>query len=222
MRHLDAELRELKDQILQMGGYVERALDEVIQALVKRDLERFKNVHELEAKINRSHILVDESCLNLLARQAPHAGDLRLILGVVKINADLERMGDQTVNIAFNGEHYINSGPLSVVPELEPMTQEVRVMVRDALDAFVRRDGSLAQKVLEHDDVVDAYKNQIFRDLIAEMKSNPSVIDPALNLLLIARNLERLGDHATNIAEDVIFISTGKDIRHGQNQEKEK
>ncbi len=214
-RHFDIELRELKDTILSMGGYVEKALEEAIQGLVKREPERFKLVHEWEAKINEAHIEIDDRCLQLLARQAPLAQDLRLVLAVVKINTDLERMGDQAVNISLNGQHYLNEMPLTHISELAKMAVEVREMVREALDAFVRRDGPLAQKVLEKDDIVDRYKDQMFQVMIAFMKTKPEAVESCLDILLIARNLERLGDHATNIAEDVIFITSGKDVRHG-------
>jgi phosphate transport system protein len=215
-RHFHGELRELKDKILSMGGFVEKALEEAVQGLVKREPERFKLVHRWEAEINRAHIEIDEICLQLLARQAPLAQDLRLVLAVVKINTDLERMGDQAVNISLNGERYLNDVPLSHIHELAKMSVEVREMVRESLDAFVRRDGPLAQKVLEKDDVVDKFKDQIFQSLTDYMKKHPEAIESCLDVLLIARNLERLGDHATNIAEDVIFITTGRDVRHGQ------
>lgn len=214
-RHFDIELRELKDRILSMGGFVEKALEEAIQGLVKREPDRFKLVHEWEAKINDAHIDIDDRCLSLLARQAPLAQDLRLVLAVVKINTDLERMGDQAVNISLNGQHYLNEMPLTHISELAKMAVEVREMVREALDAFVKRDGPLAQKVLEKDDIVDRYKDQIFHLVIANMKSKPEAVESCLDILLIARNLERLGDHATNIAEDVIFITSGRDVRHG-------
>jgi len=213
-RHFHNELRELKDKILAMGGYVEKALEEAIQGVVKREPERFQRVHEWERKINEAHIQIDELCLALLAR-APLAQDLRLILAVVKINTDLERMGDQAVNISLNGQHYLNDTPLPQIGDLSQMAVDVREMVRGSLDAFVRRDGPLAQKVLEQDDAVDQSKDRIARELVEIMKKNPSSVEAGLDVLLIARNLERLGDHATNIAEDVIFITSGRDVRHG-------
>jgi phosphate transport system protein len=214
-RHFHTELRQLKDQILAMGGYVERAIEEATQALIRREPDRFKKVMECEAKINQAHIDVDQHCFSLLARQAPLAQDLRLILAFLKINTDLERMGDQAVNISHNAERYLAEPPVAhFLLELTKMAYEVRSMVRDSLDALVKQDGALAQEVLKKDDVVDRLKDQMFTDLKASMKKDPSTIEAALDLLLIARNLERLGDHATNIAEDVIFVTTGKDIRH--------
>ncbi len=198
-----------------MGGYVERAIEESTQALIRRQPERFDKVYNLEDKINKSHIQVDEACLNLLARQSPLAADLRLIVAIIKINTELERMGDQAVNISQNGKHYLESSPIKPLEDLPKMAQEVRVMVRKALDAFVQQDPKLAQDVLDIDDTIDALKDRIFEDLIALMQKDPAVISQAINLILIARNLERLGDHATNIAEDVIFAVSGEDIRHG-------
>ncbi len=214
-RHFDAELQKLKELILSMGGHVEQAVEEATQALILREPERLDRVFELENSINQEHIQVDESCLNLLARQAPMATDLRLIVAIMKINTDLERMGDQAVNISHNAKRYLTEPPLKPLIDLPRMAQEVRKMVRDALDAFLSRDEALAQSVLKRDDTVDALKDQIFRELITYMMSDPRTIERAMNLILIARNLERLGDHATNIAEDVIFAITGRDIRHG-------
>lgn len=217
-RQFETELKNLKEQILAMGGHVEEAVEVATQALLQRKPEALKKVHELESKINREHIEVDESCLQLLARQSPLAADLRLVIAVLKISTDLERMGDQAVNIAYNAKDYMQGEPIKDLVDIPRMATEVRAMVRDALDAFVRQDNDLARKVLEKDDVVDALKDKVFQDLIGFMTKNPDKVGQALDLILIARNMERLGDHATNIAEDVIFASTGKDIRHGKSQ----
>jgi phosphate transport system protein len=214
-RHFDLELRALKDQILSMGGAVERAIEETTRALIERESSRFQAVHELEKSINQSHVEVDDACVRLLARQSPLAADLRLVVAILKINTDLERMGDQAVNIADNGERYLSEPPLKPLIDLPRMAEIVREMVRQSLDAFVRRDLKLAQAVVKRDDSVDQLKDQIFRELLTYMMSDPRTIERALNLILIARNLERLGDHATNIAEDVIYAISGQDIRHG-------
>lgn len=213
-RHFETELDALKERILVMGGYVEKAIEESTQALIGREPQRLDAVYGFEGHINRAHIEVDEACLNLLARQSPLAADLRLVIAVIKINTDLERMGDQAVNISNNARRYLSSPPIKPLVDLPQMAQEVRAMVRDALDAFVRQDIGLANEVMTRDDVVDDLKNQIFHDLIPIMGKNPEIIEQGLNLILIARNLERLGDHATNIAEDVIFAMTGEDVRH--------
>jgi phosphate transport system protein len=220
-RHFDGELKTLKEKILAMGGMVEKAIEEATLGLVNREPQRFDAVHKLEGRINTAHIEVDEAALSLLARQSPLAADLRLVVAVIKINTDLERMGDQAVNISHNAKHYLREAALKPLIDLPRMAELVRTMTRDALDAFVRRDPELAQEVIERDDTVDGLKHQIFRELITFMISDPKSIERAINLILIARNLERVGDHATNIAEDVIFATTGADIRHGGGKKKE-
>jgi phosphate transport system protein len=214
-RQVDAQMDELKKMILSMGGHVEKALEIAIQALIERNPNRFNQVHEIEDQINADHIHVDEACLQFMAKQGPKARDLRLIFSMVKINADLERMGDQCVNIAFTGKDFLNNGGAYSLQLIEEMSTIVRRMVKESLDSFVREDVELSKKILLMDDEVDTRKQRVFQDLSAEIKKNPSSVESALDLILIARNLERLGDHATNIAEDVIFVSTGKDIRHG-------
>jgi phosphate transport system protein len=214
-RHFETELKDLKEQILAMGGHVEQAVELATQALIQRKPEMFKQVHELEARINREHMEVDESCLELLARQSPLAADLRLVIAILKISTDLERMGDQAVNISYNAKDYLEGEPVKDLVDIPRMAKEVKAMVRDSLDAFVRQDRTLAEAVLLKDDVVDNLKDKVFHDLIETMTRTPTIIKQALDLILIARNLERLGDHATNIAEDVIFAVSGDDIRHG-------
>jgi phosphate transport system protein len=217
-RHFETELKNLKEQLLAMGGHVELAVEAATQSLIQRKPEGLREVHDLEAKINREHIEVDESCLQLLARQSPLAADLRLVIAVMKISTDLERMGDQAVNIAYNAKDYLEGEPIKDLVDIPIMSNEVRLMVRDALDAFVRQDGKLAREVLRRDDTVDRLKDKVFQDLIGYMSKHPANVERALDLILIARNLERLGDHATNIAEDVIFAATGHDVRHGSDE----
>jgi phosphate transport system protein len=214
-KFFDLELNALKSQIVEMGSSVERAVDFAIRGLIERKPEYFNQVHALEQKINKHHIEVDEACLRILARQAPMASDLRVVLAIIKINTDLERMGDQAVNIAHSGKHYISEAPLKPLEDIPKMAEQVRVMIRQSLDACFPADPKLAREVVMKDDIVDGYKNKVFHDLVALIKTNPDVCERALDLILIARNLERLGDHATNIAEDAIFIASGEDIRHG-------
>jgi len=214
-RQVDTQMEELKKLILSMGGHVEKALDIAIQALIARTPNRFNEVHDIEEQINSDHIRVDEACLQFMAKQGPKARDLRLIFSMVKINSDLERMGDQCVNIAYTGKDFINRGSIYSLEIIEEMSTIVRQMVKESLDAFVREDVQQSEKILLMDDEVDSRKQKVFTDLSEEIKRNPSSVEAALDLILIARNLERLGDHATNIAEDVIFVSTGKDVRHG-------
>lgn len=213
-RNFDTGLQSLKEELVTMAGLVEKALECATQALQKRDVAKLALVHEIEKKVNAAHMAVDESCLKLLALQQPMANDLRLIVAVIKINTDLERMGDQAVNIAHNSERYLKGPALKSLIDLPEMAEEARIMVREAIDAFVKKDDPLARVVLARDDKVDALKNKVFRDVLEHMKAEPVMIDQGLSLILIARNLERIGDHATNIAEDVIFVISAEDVRH--------
>ena len=213
-RHFETSLRELKDQLVEMAGLVERAIESATQAIEKRDPAQIENVYEVEKHVNQCHIQVDSACLKLLALQQPLAKDLRLIFAIIKINTDLERMGDQAVNIAHNAEKYIQNRPLKPLVDLPIMFREVRLMVGEALNAFIRNDEPLARDVLLRDDQVDALKHKIFRKVLEYLRVDSTLLEQGLALILIARNLERIGDHATNIAEDVIFAITGEDVRH--------
>jgi len=217
-RFFDQDFETLKRQTLEMGAAVEKAIGYAVSGLIDRTPESFNQVHATERLINKYHIMIDEACLRLLAKTAPLAGDLRFVLSCIKINSDLERMGDQAVNISHSGRHYISELPLKPLIDLPKMADEVRKMTRESLDAFVRRDEALAHQVIMNDDVVDRYKSSIFQELTALMKSSPEAVDRAMDLILISRNLERIGDHATNIAEDVIFVASGVDIRHSPRQ----
>lgn len=215
IRQIDSRLDEVKKIILTMGGHVERAVEEATQALIERDIERFMRVHELEAHINSEQIQIDEACFELLAQQSPVAKDLRLILSIIKINTDLERMGDQAVNIAHTGKDYLTKNFNLKLDDILTMSKLVRNMVQKALDSFVRMDADSAKEILELDDEVDGYKRKISREIKHWMMQNAPLVEAGLDIIMIAKNLERLGDHATNIAEDVIFATTGNDIRHG-------
>lgn len=214
-RALDSQIDEVKRLILIMGGSVELALLDAVKAISTRSVNALKNIHQIEQKINEDHIKIDESCLNILAKQSPVAKDLRIILSILKINTDLERMGDQVSNIAYTTSDYLNRNSLEQVVMIIQMADFVRKMVKESLDCFVRGDHVQARQILLMDDDVDDLKNKVFHDLCEHMKKNPQDVDASLDLILIARNFERLGDHATNIAEDIIFACTGEDVRHG-------
>ncbi len=214
-RAIDSQLEELKKHILIMGGHVEKALHEVILALLKKEEHRFDSVHKIEDLINEDQVRVDNFCIQILAKQSPVAKDLRMIMSIIKINTDLERMGDQATNIAYTAQDYLKRNPVPQAKVLVKMSEIVRKMVKESLDSFVRGDVDLAKKILLMDDEVDSTKNQVFRDLTDHMKKNSQDVEASLDVILMARNLERLGDHATNIAEDVIYAVTGQDIRHG-------
>lgn len=204
--------------MLEMGGYVEKALQCVSQGLTRRDQSQFTEVHEIENLINDLQIKIDESCLQILAKQGPFARELRLILSIIKINTDLERMGDQCVNIAYIGRDFLSRKATISFQDLETMVTTVKAMIKGSLDSFVKMDTVAAKKILEMDDVVDELKNKVYRESIERTKKDPEFVENYLDHILVARNLERLGDHATNIAEGVIFAFTGKDIRHGASE----
>ena len=210
----DVDLQHLKDQLIAMAGLVERALDFDIEGFDRRDPVSISNVRQIEGKINDYHKAVDEICIKLVALNQPMARDLRFIISAIKINADLERMGDQAVNIAGNVTRYLTHEPLAGIEDIPEMCSKVRSMVRDAIDAFVRYDVMLAQEVLTRDDAVDDLKDKVFKDALVLMKASPDKVDAGLDLILVARNLEKVADHATNMAEEIIFVVSGTDIRH--------
>lgn len=198
-----------------MGGLVEQAIEKSTLILQTRDLATVTQIKAIERKINEENMAIDNICLEILARLSPVAADLRLILAIIKINTDLERMGDQAMNISYNVDHYHEDGAVALQLDLPSMAVLVKNMVREALDAFMKDDVVLAEKVLMSDDAVDQFKNNVFNKMVEHMKTHPDRVESALDMILIARNLERMADHATNIAEDVIFACTGEDVRHG-------
>lgn len=214
-RIIDSQLEDLKKLMLEMGGLVEKALAATTAGLLKKELNKFKEVHQIEFLINELQIKIDNSCLQVLAKQGPVAKDLRLILAIIKINTDLERMGDQCVNIAHIGRELIERGFSISLNNLEMMANCAGQMVKASLDSFVKMDVAAATKVLGMDDEVDALRTKINQQAIQAMKTDIEHLQDHLDFILIARNLERLGDHSTNIAEDVIFAFSGKDVRHG-------
>ncbi len=212
--HFESEMQALKSQLLTMGGLVENRIHRAVDSLIHRNEREAKKVIDSDVEINDLQIEIDERCLKILATQTPVAVDLRFIAAAMKINSDLERMGDQAVNIAENTLKCLDRPPLKPFIDLPRMAALAQEMTRDALDAFVRRDADLARDVLRRDDVVDDLKDQVFRELLTYMMADPGTIEQALSLILISRNLERVADHATNIAEDVIFMVEAKDVRH--------
>jgi len=216
VRHIDSELQALKDLALQMGGCVETALEKACATIIDRESKAFEEMNQNEARINDLQIIIDESAVGVLAKQAPVAKDLRLVIAITKINTDLERMGDQCVNIGLAAREMYKTWPSIVLPaEIKRMIDEVRVMVRSVLDAFARRDVELSKKVLQQDDLIDSLKDQLVKEQKQLMKTKPDHVEIGLGFILIAKNLERLADHATNIAEEVIYLATGADVRHG-------
>ena len=212
--HFREELEALQGRLLEMGGLAEERVRAAIQGLVTRDPALFEKVLLGDEPINQLHIEVDNRCFRLLALHQPMATDLRAIVAAVKINTDLERVGDLAVNIAEAGTRYISHPPVKKLIDIPQMGDIAQSMLRDALDAFVKRDTRLAHEVLNEDDRLDSLKTQVFRDLLTYMLKDQSTVEPALDLILVSRHLERIGDHATNIAEDVIFMVSARDVRH--------
>ena len=214
VRHFQEELDVLKERLLAMGGLAEERVREVVRGLMDRDAAALDAVLAGDQPINDLHIEIDDRCFKLLALHQPMAADLRVIVAAVKINTDLERVGDLAVNIGEAGKRYLRHAPVKPLIDIPRMGDLAQTMLRDALDAFVRGDMALAEAVLVQDDTLDALKSQIFRELLTYMLQDPTTIEPALDLILISRHLERIGDHATNVAEDVIFILSARDVRH--------
>jgi phosphate transport system protein len=213
-RHFAEELGELKHRLLAMGGLAEERVTNAMTALAKRDHALIQDVINGDKELNDLHLEIDHRCFTLLALHQPMAVDLRVIVAAVKINSDLERVGDLAVNIGEAAERYVSHPPVKPLVDLPRMGTIAQRMLRESLDAFVRLQIDAAQKVLDEDDVLDDLKNQIFRELLTYMLGDPHTIEPGIDLILISRHLERIGDHATNIAEDVIFIAEARDVRH--------
>jgi len=212
--HFEEELQVLKQRLLNMGALVEERVRQAVKALMERKLDVAESIATGDEAVNELQIEIDDRCLKLLALQQPMATDLRLITAAMKINADLERIGDQAVNIAENVVKLMPQPPLKPLIDIPRMAQITEAMTRDSLDSFVKKDVRLARSVLARDDEVDQLKDTVFRVLLTYMMADPGTIERALSLILISRNLERIADHATNIAEDVIFLVEAKDVRH--------
>ena len=213
-RHFHEELDALKQTLLAMGGLVEDQMRHVVQALVDRDDARARDVIERDRQVNAYEVEVDAQCVELLALHQPAAGDLRFITTAMKIVTDLERIGDQAVNIAQRVIELNREPQLKPYIDLPRMAARAQAMVKESLDAFVARDTELAHRVRAEDDEVDALKEQIFRELLTFMMEDPRSIPRAIRLILISRCMERVADHATNIAEMVIYLVEGKMVRH--------
>ena len=214
VRHFQEELEALQGRLLEMGGLAEERVRAAVQGLAARDTAAIDKVLRGDEPINRLHIEVDERCFRLLALYQPMATDLRAIVAAVKINTDLERVGDLAVNIAEAAIRYVGHAPVKKLIDIPKMGEIAQSMLRDALDAYVRRDTALAHRVLNQDDELDGLKTQVFRELLTYMLQDPATVEPSLDLILVSRHLERIGDHATNVAEDVIFMVSALDVRH--------
>jgi phosphate transport system protein len=214
-RHFHDQLSELKQKLLEMSATAERLVERAIRALLDRDKAAAEEVIAGDAALNRLEVDVEQRAVALLALQQPMARDLRFIIGAIKISSDLERVGDHAVNISESAVRLVEGAATIVpTPELEDMARRARKMLGEALDAFIKGDGALGRDVCRADDAVDKLHNSVFRILLTHMMGDARTITPSLELLLVSRNLERIADLATNIAEDAVYLAEGKQIKH--------
>jgi phosphate transport system protein len=213
-RRLDQDLDRVRQMLLRMGGMVEGMVAKATQSLLERKPALCTEVIEGDRDVDQLEIEIDEVCHSILGRKQPTAVDLRFLVAVMKINSDLERIGDSAVNIAQSVLQLNEQPPLKPYIDLPHLSTLVQKMVRDSLDAFVGRDAALAAAVCARDDEVDGLYQQLFRELLTYMIEDPRTVSRALHLLLVSRNMERIADHATNISEDVIYYVEGRDVRH--------
>ncbi len=213
-RHFHDELSQVKVRLLTMSGEAEAALRLAVEALLERSPEKAAQVIVGDTVIDGMEVGIEETCIDLLALQQPMARDLRMLVAAIKIANDLERVGDHAVNLAQSAERLERSRPIAPEPEIIEMARLAREMLSDALEAFVRGDAAAGREICLRDDKVDALNRSVFRILLTHMMEDPHVIGAAMELFLVSRNLERVADLATNIAEDVVFLVEGKSIKH--------
>jgi len=213
-RHFDEELKILKEKLISMSSIAEEMIQKSTTALKDRNTALIADVFEKEKDVNMLQIEVDDIALKLIALHQPAASDLRFIISAIKINSDLERIGDLAINIAQCAQDLLKEAPLKPLIDIPRMADIAQKMVKDAIDAFVNKNSVLARDVCMRDDSVDDLNDQIFRELLTYMMQDSKNINRAIELILVARHLERIADHATNIGEDVYYIVEGKDIRH--------
>ena len=219
--HLERAIDELKRLILSLGADVEESVRLSVQSLTQRKSEQALKVIEADYKIDQSEVFIEEECLKILALYQPVANDLRLIISILKINNDLERIGDLSVNIAERAVYLSTEARVDLPFDLQDMAEKVRSMLKRSLDALVNRDEKLARKVCEDDDAVDDLNREMYVCVEQTIKKDPDNLNSYIQLLSASRYLERIADHTTNIAEDVIYLVTGEIIRHGSDSSKE-
>lgn len=220
-RHFDEELKNLKSRLLYMADLSQQMVGLSIKSLLERKESYSEEVIRLENRVNHLEVEIEDEVLKLLALRQPTAGDLRLLTAALKINNDIERIADQAVNIAELSIELMKQPQLKPYIDIPHMAGLAQKMIKNSLDAFVEHDSLMAKEVCMDDDQVDRINDQIFRELLTYMMQDPRSISRAVDLILISRNIERIADHATNIAEDVIFIEEGKNIKHHILEEKE-
>jgi phosphate transport system protein len=218
-RHFDGQIQELLEKLLLMGSLAESMIQTAMRALIERNESLNPEIYRKEKEVNELQIEIDDRAVKLTALQQPVGTDVRFLFMASRIATELERIGDQAVNIVQNVHHVIKASALKPLVDLPVMGEIAEKMVRDSLQALVERDCLMANRVLEEELKVDTFHDQIFRVLLTYMMADPGTIERALALILISRNLERVGDHATNIAEEVIYLVEGREVRHRHESE---
>jgi phosphate transport system protein len=213
-RHFDEQIQEIREKLVRMGGLAESMVASALRMLIERDSRHDREVQEREDQVNSLQIEIDDMAVRVTALQQPVGSDVRFLFMAARITSELERIADQAINICQNAVHLLQAPPLKPFVDIPIMAEIAQRMVRDSIDALVRKDVSLAERVLTEEEKVDAFRDQVFRELLTYMMADPATIPRALSLILISRNLERVGDHATNIAEEVVYWIQGRDIRH--------
>ena len=214
MRHFEQQLQDLLKKIVLMGSMAEAMIQGAVRSLIERNESYTREVFEKERQVDQLQLEIDEAAVTLMALNQPMAADVRFLFAASRITSEIERIGDQAINICQNSRYVLQFPPLKSMVDIAIMSDIVQKMVRDVLNAVVERNVLLAEKTIEYEDQVDAFRDQIFRTLLTYMMADPGTIQRALSLILLSRNLERIGDHATNIAEEVIYLVQGRDIRH--------
>jgi phosphate transport system protein len=214
MRHFHEQLQDVLKQITIMGALTESMITLAMRVLVERDESLIDLIMQKESEVNSLQVRIDETAVGLIATQQPVGKDVRLLFMVSKIVTDLERIADQAKNISQSAQYVLAQPSLKPMVDLPIMAEIAQKMVHDSLTAVLERDVALAERVIREESTVDAFRDQIFRTLLTYMMADPGTIQRALSLILISRNIERIGDHATNIAEEAIYIVQGRDIRH--------
>lgn len=219
-RHFDEELQKVKKNLLEMASLVDESITKALEALKNRDLKIASEVKEIDHRIDRFEIAIEDQCIELIARHQPVGTDLRFLIGVIKMNNDMERMGDHAVNIAGSVAFLIEQPRIKPVSNIWSMVVEVKKMLNDSVKSFMNNDAEMAQQVCERDNVVDEMRDETMRILLTYMLEQPDKIGSAIPLLLVAKNLERIADLTTNICEDVIYIAQARVIKHHAEEQK--
>jgi phosphate transport system protein len=219
-RHFDEELQNVKKKLVDMAALVEESITKSLDALKKKDLKIADEIRELDHRIDKLEIMIEDMCIELIARHQPVGKDLRFLIGAIKMNNDLERMGDHSVNIADCIKYVIEAPAIDQIMNIWAMAKIVKEMLRDSVQSFIDNDAAQAQKVCQRDSVVDAMRNETIRILLTHMLQEPKKIESAIQYMLVAKNLERIADLSTNICEDVVYIAQARVIKHHAENEK--